>query len=107
MKYIKEYKEIDWDDWDEEEKDPNGPPDTFKGHEKFYKFLKQHNAVNNFIEEYYRQNFYLGTPKKLYDFLQEYKPKDMSIILMDGIDWHESQLGVDYWYDLIKKLKYL
>jgi len=24
MKYIKEYKDIDWDDWDEEEIDPNG-----------------------------------------------------------------------------------
>jgi len=23
MRYIKEFKDIDWDDWDEEEKDPN------------------------------------------------------------------------------------
>ena len=38
MRYIREYKEIEWE---EEEFEPNDIPDKFKGNKDFYKFFSK------------------------------------------------------------------
>jgi len=45
MKYIKEYKKIDWDNWDEEEFEPTFTELTDK---LFVEFLKDHDILNQF-----------------------------------------------------------
>ena len=56
MKYIKEYKEIDFDDWDEEE---DTISDEFRGHKKFYNFLVDNDILDkwlyNFEHDYRNQ----------------------------------------------------
>jgi hypothetical protein len=36
MKYIKEYKEIEWEDWNFDEEEETNVPVEFEGHEDFY-----------------------------------------------------------------------
>jgi len=103
MKYIKEYKEIDFDEFDIEEEDPNKPPDDFIGYEGFYVFLEENDVVDSLIKEYNKQKYSLGNPPEFSKFLHEYKIDDIRYMLMDMFDWHESELGVDYWYNLSKK----
>lgn len=52
MKYIKEYKEINWDDWEIEEEPLSS---EFIGHEKFYNFLKENNVLEDFIHYFYSE----------------------------------------------------
>ena len=48
IKYIREYKEIDWNDWEEIQDEI---PDEFEGHEKFYNFLVDNNCFDEWVDE--------------------------------------------------------
>jgi hypothetical protein len=85
MKYIKEYKDIEWE-FDEEE---TNVPVEFKGHEDFYDFL-----VNNDILDKWINNFY-QYKKEIYDFLNN--------ISMYAFNWSDTKEGHDFWEKIYNK----
>ena len=89
MKYIREYKDIDWDDWEEEENDPYEVPYEFKGNEKFYKFLVDNDILEDYITNYYNGFNQQTTLKK---FL---KSRDMKNYIILSFDW--STTDNNYW----------
>jgi hypothetical protein len=86
MKYIKEYKDIDWDFEEEEER----VPDEFKGHEDFYNFLVDNGVLDQWINN-------LGN-KNIPDLLN----KDINIINY-AFNWTSTEEGFNFWYKIHKK----
>ena len=94
MKYIKEYKDIDWDDWEEEEEEeeeyPNNKvPNDFKNHVEFYNFLKQYDIVDKFKEELLNNT--IG------EYLKRYDDPLESCLIDHAFYWDESYDGDSYW----------
>ena len=93
MKYIREYKEIDFNDWDEEEENPND--DSFMGHEKFYNFLKK----NNFLENYsYEINKMIGDYRFPYKSVKDFLDKSSKNRYIGGsFVWDSTNQNHSYW----------
>jgi len=83
MKYIKEYKDIDWDDWDDVEDDPNIHND-FIGHEDFYNFLVEHDVLNDFIYSY-DPHYSTNNGMNLKEYLNNHKERHYFID--SAFDW--------------------
>ena len=93
MRYLKEYKDIDWDDWDEEEVEPIS--NMFKGYEKFYNFLDTHDIVEKFKNELYIQN------KITIDkYLKRYVKSFNYEIINYAFTWDNTSDGKSYWSDI-------
>jgi len=73
MKYIKEYKDIDWDDWDDEEEDPDMDIEhpEFIGYDKFLKFLKRHGVLNEYIKKFHQFGERYDNDDSIIDFLHD------------------------------------
>lgn len=91
MKYIKEYKEIDWEDWDYEEYD------DMNICQMFWKFLKDINAYDCFIENLYN---YDNHPLEYKDwnsvdtYCFDIKP---DFLISKSFYWSYTYEGWEYW----------
>jgi len=118
MKYIKEYKEIDWDNdvFDIEEEDPT-THNEFIGHELFYKFLKDNDILDDFIKNFDPQfdskvtQYDPNSIKEYLDYNYDYNYIDKafdwsdSIINDNGDDFDKFDFWDDHsesWNDIIK-----
>ena len=88
MKYIREYKDIDWVEWDEEEIDPN-IPDDFKDNKDFYYFLVENDILDKF----------------LYNFKTISQIKPLSKLLsssnynyLNSFRWSSTKEGANIWF---------
>jgi DNA-binding transcriptional MocR family regulator len=88
MKYIKEYKNIDWD-FDEEESDV---PDKFKGHEDFYDFLVDNGVLDKWINNLRIKN--------VHDFLNN----NINRYYFDlAFFWKDTEEGFIFWHKINRK----
>jgi len=94
MKHIKEFKKIDWDDWDDMEEDPN-IPDDFKGHEKFYNFLKRNNILDKYVENY--DPDFSNIPKRTLNKCLNDEP--VKSYISTAFRWVYSKQGISFWFD--------
>jgi len=98
MKYIKEFKDIDWDDFDIEEDDPNTHKD-FEGNEKFYKFLKDNNVLDRYMNNY--DPFYEGNGNiSLFKFLNICMNKNY---IFKAFLWSETYEKFGFWDNINSK----
>jgi len=98
MKYIKEFKDIDWEDWDDEEDDPNvkfnvGDIVRLKSVTFYERSLDEKDSQSGY--EKISDQFYIGINiqhKRPIDRIQLYKGK-IVIHFSDRSFWYVS----DYW----------
>jgi len=94
MKFLKEYKDIDWDDIDIEEEDPNKIPTDFIGYEEFYYFLKNKGLYDKFIYNHKLYPVFDVSLRKYFD------SKDISTFLSSAFYWRTTKEGVNFWRNL-------
>jgi hypothetical protein len=91
MKYIKEYKDIEWE-FDEEESDVI---DEFKGHKDFYDFLVDNDILDKWINNLRKQ-----TNKKIHEFLNYHIDKYYFGL---AFFWINTEEGHDFWNKINRK----
>jgi hypothetical protein len=100
MKYIKEYKNIDWDFDKEEERNI---PVEFKGHEDFYDFLVDNDILDKWINNFekdvsWRKDVIWRNKKEIHDFLNN------NINYIDhAFNWSDTEEGYDFWIKIYNK----
>jgi hypothetical protein len=93
MKYIKEYREIDFSDEDWEEND-----DSDIGNEEFSNFLHKHGLFDKFIKYFNGDiggyNLKWHNYKDIRDYIDNYHP---SSYIQSSFDWKSTREGFSFW----------
>jgi len=100
MKYLtKYYESIEWDDWDIQEE---SVPEEFEGHEDFYNFLVENDALDKFIYNYKKN---IG----IKDYLDERKKKGLYRQNVNAAFlWTPTKDGYYFWHQMHNKwIEYL
>jgi hypothetical protein len=95
MKYIKEYKDIEWE-FDEEE---TNVPDEFEGHEDFYNFLVNNDILDKWINNFEKAVTWRNK-EEIHDFLNII---DKSYYFDLAFFWKDTEEGHDFWNKINKK----
>lgn len=106
MKYIKLFENIDFDNFDiEEEYDDPTYNEIFIYHKIFYKFLKDHNILDDYVQSYNPHSMGLGY-RSLKKFLNTTNEK---FLIISAFEWDYSSKWVEYhfkWKNIVSTPSY-
>lgn len=108
MKYLKEYKKINWEFDIQDDEEKTDIPDDFENNEDFYNFLVDNNILSQYIYNFhnfkFENNEVFLTSVDIYD-IKSFINSSKKEIINYAFDWSKTPEDHYFWLNYYNKWK--